>query len=429
MNASTPLFRPESLEARRLSWLGRPTIAHNVPAAVVAAFSLTFVLAAILFLVFGEYTRRVRVSGVVLPIDGLTRLVAPQAGWVTELKVKEGQNIRRGDILYTLSIDSTTVLGNTQDAVADVLRGKREELHAASARQLELDSVEKKTLQDQLSDFEREIIQVDAQVKLLQEFTATMKEFADRQQQLVSKGVSVSRDYESRLQAYNSQRSQLETLRRDRIQLAARLTESRNQLSGFDLQAAAKSAEIRRQLLDIEQQISESEAKRELQVTAPRDGTVTGIITLAGQTVSPGTPLLTIVPRDRPLVVQLLAPTNAIGFVREGSSVLLRYQAFPYQKFGQYPGMVSLISRATLRPEEVAQLDAGDVDPQRSPSLYRITVQPEQPFVTAYGREEALQAGMQVEAHVLAETRPLYQWVLEPIYGLRGSVAAAGKQG
>jgi membrane fusion protein len=396
---------------------------------VIGIFSLAFVVAAVLFLVFGEYTRRVRVSGVVLPIDGLTRLVAPQAGWVTELRVKEGESVRRGDILYTLSIDSTTVLGNTQDAVADVLRGKREELHAASARQLELDSVEKKTLQDQLSDFEREVIQVDAQVKLLQEFTATMKEFADRQQQLVSKGVSISRDYESRLQAYNSQRSQLETLHRDRIQLAARLTESRNQLSGFDLQAAAKSAEIRRQLLDIEQQISESEAKRELQVTAPRDGTVTGIITLAGQTVSPGTPLLTIVPRDRPLVVQLLAPTNAIGFVREGSSVLLRYQAFPYQKFGQYPGMVSLISRATLRPEEVAQLNAGDVDPQRSPSLYRITVQPEQPFVTAYGREEALQAGMQVEAHVLAETRPLYQWVLEPIYGLRGSVAAAGKQG
>ncbi|WP_292237559.1 HlyD family efflux transporter periplasmic adaptor subunit [Mesorhizobium sp.] len=409
--------------------MGRPTIAHNVPAAVVAVFSLTFVLAAILFLVFGEYTRRVRVSGVVLPIDGLTRLVAPQAGWVTGLKVKEGQNVRRGDILYSLSIDSTTALGNTQDAVAEVLRIKRNELHAASIRQLEVDKVEKKTLQDQLSDIGREIVQVDSQIELLEEFTATMKEFAERQQKLVSKGVSISRDYESRLQAYNSQRSQLETLRRDRIQLAARLTESRNQLSGFDLQAAARSAEIRRQRLDIEQQISESEAKRELQITAPRDGAVTGIITLAGQTVSAGTPLLTIVPRDRPLVVQLLAPSNAIGFVREGSSVLLRYEAFPYQKFGQHPGAVSLISRATLRPEEVAQLNAGDVDPQRSPSLYRITVQPEHPFVTAYGREEALQVGMQVEAHVLAETRPLYQWVLEPIYGLRGSVAAAGEQG
>jgi membrane fusion protein len=429
MTPGSPLFRPESLEARRLAWLGRPTIAHNVPATVMAVFSLAFVLATVLFLVFGEYTRRVRVSGVVLPVDGLTRLVAPQAGWVTELKVKEGENVRRGDILYTLSIDSTTALGNTQDAVAEVLRGKREELQAASLRQVELDKLEKKTLRDQVRDIEREIVQVDSQIRLLEEFTATMKEFAERQLQLVSKGVSISREYESRLQAYNSQRTQLETLRRDRIQLAARLTESRNHLSGFDLQAAAKSAEIRRQLLDIDQQLSESEAKRELQITAPRDGSVTGIITLAGQTVTPGTPLLTIVPKDRPLVVQLLAPSNAIGFVREGSNVLLRYEAFPYQKFGQYPGTVSLISRATLRPEEVAQFNASGSDPERSPSLYRITVEPAAPFVTAYGREEALQAGMQVQAHVLAEARPLYQWALEPIYGLRGSVATAGEQG
>jgi membrane fusion protein len=33
---------------------------------------------------------------------------------------------------------------------------------------------------------------------------------------------------------------------------------------------------------------------------------------------------------------------------------------------------------------------------------------------------------MQVEAHILAETRPLYQWILDPIYGLRGAVASAG---
>src|SRR5690606_21461870 len=129
--------------------------------------------------------------------------------------------------------------------------------------------------------------------------------------------ISVSRDYEARLQAYHAERSQLARLRRERIQLAAQLTELRNELAGFDLQAEARIAEIKRQLLDVEQQISEGEARRELQVTAPRDGMVTGIVTLAGQTVELGTPLLTIVPRDRPLVAQLLAPSDAIGFVRE----------------------------------------------------------------------------------------------------------------
>lgn len=429
MNIKAPLFRPESLEARRLAWLGRPTVLHNIPATVVAAFAMCFVAAVAFLLVYGDYTRRVRVTGVVLPVDGLTRLVAPQSGWVTSLSVAEGDNVRRGDILYVLGIDSTTSLGNTQGAISDVLRDKRKELAAALERQTQLGKLEKQALRDQVASMEGELAQVDSQVRLLKQFSDEMQEFAQRQQDLVSRGISISRDYEVRLEAFNAQRVQLGTLRRERIQLASRLDESRGQLAAFDLQSAEKEGAIRQQMLDIDQQVSQSEAKRELRITAPRDGTVTGIITLPGQTIATGTPLLTIVPDDRPLVAQLLAPSNAIGFVRQGSKVLLRYEAFPYQKFGQYPGDVALISRATLRPEEVAQLNAGGIDTGNAPSLYRITVRPDQSFVTAYGRREPLQAGMQVEAHILAETRPIYQWLLAPIYGLGGAVASEDGHG
>jgi len=38
----------------------------------------------------------------------------------------------------------------------------------------------------------------------------------------------------------------------------------------------------------------------------------------------------------------------------------------------------------------------------------------------AYGQAEPLRAGMGVEADLLLDTRPLYQWLLEPIYSLRG---------
>lgn len=417
----SPLFRPESLAERRQAWLGRPTILHNIPASIFAIFSIVFVTAVVAFLVFGQYTRRVRVSGVILPTEGLTRLVAPQTGWVTDIKVHEGDYVRRGDILYSLGIDTTTALGNTQGAVTDILRGKRDELHATLQRQQQIDVIAKRSLQDQLVALRTEIPQVDSQLQLLEDFTDQLKDFAERQQDLVKRGVSISGEYESRLQAYNGQRSEFVRLRRERVQLGGKLDELNDQLAGFDLQSAAKAGDIKRQILDIEQQISESEARRAVEITAPRDGTVTGIITRAGQTVGTGTPLLTIVPTDRPLVAQLLAPSNAIGFIREGADVLLRYEAFPYQKFGQYPAHVSVISRANLRPEEVAQLNAGGLDPQVSQTLYRITVDPDQPFVMAYGQRQPLQAGMQVDAHLFVDTRPLYQWILEPIYGLRGS--------
>lgn len=418
------LFRPESLQSRAQAWLGRPVVISRIPIAVFAVFSIGFVVALGLFVSFADYTRRVRVEGLVLPQDGLTRVTAPQPGWVTELRVGEGQQVRRGDVLYRIGIDVTTSLGATQGAVAHILSAQRDELAGMLDRMTRMRALEKQTIQTRLADLDREIPQIDEQLRLLDATIAEFSGFADRQRDLMERGIAVSAEYEQRLRAFYAERAQRPALRRDRVQTESRLHDLRAQLAAFDLETEAQATEIRRQILGIDQQISESEARREVAVTAPRDGTVTGIITLAGQTVGAGTPLLTIVPGGRPLVAQLLAPGSSIGFVREGMPVLLRYRAFPYQKFGQYPGRITVISRANLGPDGMGELRPGGQD---APVLYRITVQPDLPHVNAYGHAEMLQAGMEVEAHLLVETRPLYQWILEPVYGLRGAVTGGSR--
>ena len=47
----------------------------------------------------------------------------------------------------------------------------------------------------------------------------------------------------------------------------------------------------------------------------------------------------------------------------------------------------------------------------------------------AYGRPEPLRPGMLLEADILGERRKLHEWLLEPLYSLRGrdGVAAAGR--
>jgi membrane fusion protein len=155
--------------------------------------------------------------------------------------------------------------------------------------------------------------------------------------------MSTSRDYESRLQTWMSQRSQIEALKRDQIQLETKLSEVRNSLLAFDQRSQSSLGELRRAILDIEAQISEGEARREVRVTAPRDGRITSVLSQAGQTVTAGATMVTILPQGVPLEAQLIATSKAIGFVREGTRVLLRYEAYPYQKFGQYGGTISLI--------------------------------------------------------------------------------------
>ena len=103
-------------------------------------------------------------------------------------------------------------------------------------------------------------------------------------------------------------------------------------------------------------------------------------------------------------------PSHAVGFIEPGDRVLLRYQAYPHQKFGHQAGRILRLSRsATLAP--------GATEPH-----YRAVVALDAQTVTAFGRQEPLRPGMVLEADILGERRKLYEWLLEPLYSLRGRI-------
>jgi membrane fusion protein len=119
------------------------------------------------------------------------------------------------------------------------------------------------------------------------------------------------------------------------------------------------------------------------------------------------------VPADGALLAHLYAPSSAIGFIRAGQTVRLRYEAFPFQKFGHHEGRVLQVSRTPLPPGEVPAS-------ARDEPMYRITVALERQTVRAYGSEQPLAAGMQLEADVLLERRRLIEWIFEPVLSVAG---------
>jgi len=132
-------------------------------------------------------------------------------------------------------------------------------------------------------------------------------------------------------------------------------------------------------------------------------------------------PLLSIVPAGSKLAAELFSPSRAIGFVRPGQEVLLRYAAFPYQKFGTYRGKVAVISRSAVSPSELSPQLAGltSLFGANEP-VYRIKVTPASQTAIAHGEPVPLQPGMQLEADVLIERRRLIEWVLDPLFTLTG---------
>jgi membrane fusion protein len=136
-----------------------------------------------------------------------------------------------------------------------------------------------------------------------------------------------------------------------------------------------------------------------------------------GQSVELGRPLAQLVPATNQLTVRLYAPSKAAGFVQVGAPVLMRFDAFPYQKYGQLKGKVLSVSKAA-----VSAADIQGYTPRAElvgEPLFAITVSlPEQILVNDTQKLQ-LQSGMRVEADLLHETRRLYEWILEPLYAAR----------
>jgi membrane fusion protein len=173
-----------------------------------------------------------------------------------------------------------------------------------------------------------------------------------------------------------------------------------------------------RNMAMLEQELADSEGQREVVVLAPQEGTVTAILAQPGQTVSTDRPLLSLVPAGSTLKAELFSPSRSVGFVHPHQPVLLRYQAYPYQKFGHHKGEVIAVSKSPLQPGELPF----PLPSNTAESVYRIDVALAAQTVMAYGTPQALQAGMQLEASILLDRRRLFEWILEPLYTLTGKM-------
>jgi membrane fusion protein len=56
------------------------------------------------------------------------------------------------------------------------------------------------------------------------------------------------------------------------------------------------------------------------------------------------------------------------------------------------------------------------VSPKQNSPFYRVIVKPDSQFVSVYKEERKLPVNMQVQAYVLLDRHPLYQWIFEPLY-------------
>ncbi len=409
-----PLFRQEALDYKRDTWLGEILIVRPTSFAWLAMFFLLLAIGSLAYLVFGEYTKKARVAGYLIPEQGLIKIFAQHAGTVTKLAAKEGQQVKKGDLLLVVSLEQKGAAGSAQVALAEQLQQRRQSLEDQKKKVDQIYSEQVRSATRRLDQLAKEQFQLEQNIAGQKERVGLAETVVARHQQLFDEKFISELALQEKRASLLDQQSRLSELSRTLLATERESVALRSELTNYPVKAQGDIASIDRSISEIAGTSIENEARREEFVLAPEDGMVTALQIDPGKQANLSQPVMSLIPVGSRLQADLYVPSRAVGFVRVGNAAKIQYQAFPYQKFGTHAGAVTKISRTALSPQELPfPAPAGDI-------YYVVTIQPERDHVVAYGKKEPLQTGMQVDADIWLDRRTLLEWIMEPLYSVSG---------
>ena len=411
------LFRAEAEQERANAWLGRILLTRPLSFVFLTTAAVGIAIAVATFFLVGEYTRKARVTGVLAPAQGIVKIIAHQAGVVDRVSISEGANIERDGAVMTIADPRLTdARRNIASAIETPVAERERALITQRDHALAAMRSDQVTISRRRAALDRELALLESELATLRQRATLGREALDRATSLEHAGfvsaATVARERDGALDL----ESRLDAMRRARAGIAREAEGAEHEARTAFSRAQLQVAGIDVQLAALAQERVERAVQYRATIASPADGLIAAVLVEPGQAIMPGTIVATLIPSGSRLEAHLFAPSRSIGFVRAGQEVLLRFLAFPHQKFGSHPAKIVAVTRNPMPP---ADLGFAPPDGSREP-LYRIKAELSAQSINAYGQQETLHAGMQVEADIQLDRRRLIEWIFEPLLSLAG---------
>jgi hemolysin D len=417
---------------------------------------IALVLSALAWSFIGRADVIVTEQGALAPASELRRFYAPVDGELANLYVAEGQPVAKGDVLARL---------NARGAVEAASNAMQAQLKLENAEREWRQFPEKKALLEQKAATLRQAMELEEQQhqkrtalgtnKLVEEQRAQMAEARtnveetrrarDAAQLEVEKfervlkgpggsGVSllqVETKRNARLaaeSAYRVAQSRVNELTarqsQELVQAQAQLESSGEQLKKLRLEyeAAANDLATAEEKLRLQLNTARVEADAAarirfenidkdnfLQIVAPVSGVVTDLSsTQPGDKVQANTPLGGIAPSNSRSIVKVEIAENDRAFLREGLPVKLKFNAFPYQRYGVINGTLEYVSPATKPASQTKQ------------PVYEARISLERDYYQVAETRYPLRYGMTAAVEIVVRERRLIDLALDPFRQIGG---------
>ncbi|MCL1125961.1 HlyD family efflux transporter periplasmic adaptor subunit [Shewanella surugensis] len=411
------LFRKQAVTAQQQKLHGEISLAQPLSLYITSFVIFIVVVISGLFLSFSYYARKETVQGYLVPDKGVIKMYANTSGNLAELHVKEGDKVVPGMPLATIIIRRSLISGTElSESILNELTQQLVFLNNENKQNQALSLKDTARLNISLTDIRASMNVNDELQSLLAEKLALQFKQQAQHKKLHLDGFLSTLEYQAQEEKLILIKQELADLRSSQIRLNSELNTNLAELSALPHHYELKQAETQRRQSDLKRQLDETENNYRYVIRASEAGTIAAIQLVEGEFIGSNRPVMSLIPKGAVLVAELLLPTRSAGFVQVGDEARLRFDAFPYQRFGSLNSQVSRIDKVLLLDGEA------DVPVSLSEPVYRIRTVLSSQSVSAYGDDFTLKSGMLLEADIVLDRRSLLDWLLDPIYSLRGRV-------
>lgn len=417
MSESDKLFRTEVIDNKRERLWGDVILAQPISAKVLTPLIMLFLVILVCYIFFGTYTRKETVIGYLVPSQGLVQVSSQSAGTLAEILVKPGDIVSQGDLLFRIntskSLDDGHILSSK---ISELLELQKIQVQESLIRLKQNNEVRHTHLISTQQNIIRQLEQLDRQRTLQLQRLDAAKERYDSLKPLQERRLISNLDLQNQHQTLLDEKQRYEQLQHSLLTEQGRLDDTLYQINLLSGELAEAQDQLFAELRRIDQQLLQLQSEESFAIRAPTSGRISSLQANTGQMIDSNRPLVAILPVDDELKAHLFISTRSIGFISAGQSIRLRYDAFPYERFGLHHGTIEEVAKTILAPQDV------EAPFQLNQPVYRVTAGLDSLTIQAFGDSFPLQAGMTLEADVLLDKRPLYQWLLKPLFSLKGTL-------
>ncbi len=452
-------------EAQKLKRLSEALEDHSIegvallsaePSKLIRTFIILMTLLIIVGLIWSFIGRAdviVTAPGTVSPDQEVKRFYAPISGELVELFVGEGSLVTHDGVLAKINARGAVEAATNADAAQIRLEEAKRDLDQfpenkillegqASGLEKEIEILEKEHEKRLMEDLDK--VAADQQAKLdvarsnlqlaKRLYSKAAKELKSSKR-LAEAGAIPKATVDEKYAALHAAQAEVTKAKARFDELDTFLSDSyakaRTRLEGSDIELNQKKIQLRelKNKIMLEQskvqnafrraQIQADAASRInfknidennfLEILAPVSGVITEIaFTQAGDKISANTPLGGIAPKDSRVVVKIEINESDRAFLKLGQPVKIKFNAFPYQRYGFIDGKLEHISPSTQLSQKTKTL------------VYKGRVGLDRDYFSIDGEEFQLRYGMEAVTEIIVRKRRIVDLALDPFRQIAG---------